>query len=330
MSNGPKLVTIFGGSGFIGRYIVQRMAKEGWRVRVAVRRPNEALFVKTYGDVGQVEPMFANIRDENSILAAIRGADAVVNCVGILNETNRQKFTELQTNGAAQIARIANECGVKTLVHFSAIGADINSDSKYQKSKAMGEELVKASFKNAVILRPSIVFGSEDQFFNRFAGMAKISPVIPLVGAETKFQPVYVDDLASAAVKGVLGEAKRGIYELGGPEKASFKDLITMLLKIIRRKRIIINIPFLAASIQGSILDSLQKLSFGIFTNNILTKDQVISLKKDNVISKSKMGFKNLDIEPTAMEVILDEYLFRHRPYGQYTELTEAARELDN
>ena len=255
MSNGPKLVTIFGGSGFIGRYIVQRMAKEGWRVRVAVRRPNEALFVKTYGDVGQVEPMFANIRDENSILAAIRGADAVVNCVGILNETSRQKFTELQTNGAAQIARIANECGVKTLVHFSAIGADINSDSKYQKSKAMGEELVKASFKNAVILRPSIVFGSEDQFFNRFAGMAKISPVIPLVGAETKFQPVYVDDLASAAVKGVLGEAKRGIYELGGPEEASFKDLITMLLKIIRRKRIIINIPFLAASIQGSILD---------------------------------------------------------------------------
>ena len=330
MSNGPKLVTIFGGSGFIGRYIVQRMAKEGWRVRVAVRRPNEALFVKTYGDVGQVEPMFANIRDENSILAAIRGADAVVNCVGILNETSRQKFTELQTNGAAQIARIANECGVKTLVHFSAIGADINSDSKYQKSKAMGEELVKAFFKNAVILRPSIVFGSEDQFFNRFAGMAKISPVIPLVGAETKFQPVYVDDLASAAVKGVLGEAKRGIYELGGPEEASFKDLITMLLKIIRRKRIIINIPFLAASIQGSILDSLQKLSFGIFTNNILTKDQVISLKKDNVISKSKMGFKNLDIEPTAMEVILDEYLYRHRPYGQYTELTEAARELDN
>ena len=177
MSIAPKLVTIFGGSGFVGRYVAQRMAKEGWRVRVAVRRPNEALFVKTYGDVGQVEPILANIRDEKSTRAAIIGADAVVNCVGILNETSKQKFTDLQSKGASQIAKLATECGVKTFVHFSAIGADINSHSKYLKSKAEGEEMVKASFKNAVILRPSIVFGAEDQFFNRFATMAKLSPL---------------------------------------------------------------------------------------------------------------------------------------------------------
>ncbi|MBT3953377.1 MAG: complex I NDUFA9 subunit family protein [Rhodobacterales bacterium] len=330
MSIAPKLVTIFGGSGFVGRYVAQRMAKEGWRVRVAVRRPNEALFVKTYGDVGQVEPILANIRDEKSTRAAIIGADAVVNCVGILNETSKQKFTDLQSKGASQIAKLATECGVKTFVHFSAIGADINSHSKYLKSKAEGEEMVKASFKNAVILRPSIVFGAEDQFFNRFATMAKLSPLIPLVGGETKFQPVYVDDIAKAAVKGVLGEAKRGIYELGGPQAASFKELIIMLMGIIRRKRAIVNIPFFAASIQGGIFDALQKFSLGLFTNTIITRDQVIALKKDNITSKNKMGFKNLGIVPTAMETILGEYLYRHRPYGQYTELTEAARDLDS
>jgi len=330
MSNAPKLVTIFGGSGFVGRYVAQRMAKEGWRVRIAVRRPNEALFVKTYGDVGQVEPILANIRDKNSTLAAILGSDAVVNCVGILNETSKQKFTDLQAYGAGQVAKIATDCGVKTFVHFSAIGADIESQSKYLKSKAEGEAMVKASFKNAIIIRPSIVFGAEDQFFNRFATMAKLSPVIPLVGADTKFQPVYVDDIASVAVKGVLGQAKRGIYELGGPEVASFKELMIKLMKVIRRRRIIMNIPFFVASMQGGFFDALQKFSLGLFTNNILTRDQVISLKKDNVVSKNKMSFKNLDMTPTAMETILEEYLYRHRPYGQYTELTEAARDLDS
>jgi len=330
MSKAPKLVTIFGGSGFVGRYVTQRMAKEGWRVRVAVRRPNEALFVKTYGDVGQVEPILANIRDKHSTRAAISGSDAVVNCVGILNETSKQKFTDLQAYGAGQVAKIAADCGVRNFVHFSAIGADIDSQSKYLKSKAEGEEMVRASFKNAIIIRPSIVFGAEDQFFNRFATMAKLSPVIPLVGADTKFQPVYVDDIASVAVKGVLGQAKRGIYELGGPEVASFKELMIKLMKVIRRRRIIMNIPFFVASMQGGFFDALQKFSLGLFTNNIITRDQVISLKKDNVVSKNKMGFKSLNMTPTAMETILEEYLYRHRPYGQYTELTEAARDLDS
>ena len=328
MSATPKLVTIFGGSGFVGRYIVRRMAKEGWRVRVAVRRPNEAIFVKTYGDVGQIEPLLANIRDEASTRAAIIGSDAVVNCVGILNETSRQKFNTVQTEGAGRIARIAAECGVTNLVHFSAIGADSNSESNYSKSKAEGESLVRAAFKSAIILRPSIVFGNEDQFFNRFATMAKLSPIVPLVGSETKFQPVYVDDLAAAAVKAITENVKPGIYELGGPEVATFKELIVKLMGIIRRKRLIVNVPFFAALIQAYAFDMAQKLSLGLFTNSILTRDQVRSLKSDNVVSSRGKGFKELNIEPIAMDAILEEYLYRHRPYGQYTELTETAGNL--
>ena len=328
MSATPKLVTIFGGSGFVGRYIVRRMAKEGWRVRVAVRRPNEAIFVKTYGDVGQIEPLLANIRDEASTRAAIIGSDVVVNCVGILNETSRQKFNTVQTEGAGRIARIAAECGVTNFVHFSAIGADSNSESNYSKSKAEGESLVRAAFKSAIILRPSIVFGNEDQFFNRFATMAKLSPIVPLVGSETKFQPVYVDDLAAAAVKAITENVKPGIYELGGPEVATFKELIVKLMEIIRRKRLIVNVPFFAALIQAYAFDMAQKLSLGLFTNSILTRDQVRSLKSDNVVSSRGKGFKELNIEPIAMDAILEEYLYRHRPYGQYTELTETAGNL--
>ena len=328
MSATPKLVTIFGGSGFVGRYIVRRMAKEGWRVRVAVRRPNEAIFVKTYGDVGQIEPLLANIRDEASTRAAIIGSDAVVNCVGILNETSRQKFNTVQTEGAGRIARIAAECGVTNFVHFSAIGADSNSESNYSKSKAEGESLVRAAFKSAIILRPSIVFGNEDQFFNRFATMAKLSPVVPLVGSKTKFQPVYVDDLAAAAVKAITENVKPGIYELGGPEVATFKELIVKLMGIIRRKRLIVNVPFFAALIQAYVFDMAQKLSLGLFTNSILTRDQVRSLKSDNVVSLRGKSFKELNIEPVAMDAILEEYLYRHRPYGQYTELTETAGNL--
>ena len=328
MSATPKLVTIFGGSGFVGRYIVRRMAKEGWRVRVAVRRPNEAIFVKTYGNVGQIEPLLANIRDEASTRAAIIGSDAVVNCVGILNETSRQKFNTVQTEGAGRIARIAAECGVTNFVHFSAIGADSNSESNYSKSKAEGESLVRAAFKSAIILRPSIVFGNEDQFFNRFATMAKLSPVVPLVGSKTKFQPVYVDDLAAAAVKAITENVKPGIYELGGPEVATFKELIVKLMGIIRRKRLIVNVPFFAALIQAYAFDIAQKLSLGLFTNSILTRDQVRSLKSDNVVSLRGKSFKELNIEPVAMDAILEEYLYRHRPYGQYTELTETAGNL--
>ena len=203
-----------------------------------------------------------------------------------------------------------------------------NSESNYSKSKAEGESLVRAAFKSAIILRPSIVFGNEDQFFNRFATMAKLSPVVPLVGSKTKFQPVYVDDLAAAAVKAITENVKPGIYELGGPEVATFKELIVKLMGIIRRKRLIVNVPFFAALIQAYVFDMAQKLSLGLFTNSILTRDQVRSLKSDNVVSLRGKSFKELNIEPVAMDAILEEYLYRHRPYGQYTELTETAGNL--
>jgi NADH dehydrogenase len=328
MSQSPKLVTIFGGSGFVGRYIARRMAKEGWRVRVAVRRPNEAIFVRPYGVVGQVEPVLANIRDDASVRKAIAGADAVVNCVGILQQSGPQKFDAVQAEGAGRVARIAKEEGVGQLVHISAIGADAASKSGYARTKAEGEALVLAAFPKAVILRPSIMFGDEDNFFNRFATMARLSPVIPLVGADTRFQPVYVDDVAQAAVKGVLGQAKAGIYELGGPDVETFDQLVTRMLKVIRRSRFKLPMPFWVASIEAKGLDLAQKLTGGLFTNTILTADQVELLKTDNVVSEGAKGFADLGITPTPMSSVLDKYLYRHRPYGQYTELTESSRDL--
>ena len=231
MSDPAPIVTIFGGSGFVGRYVTQRMARAGWRVRVAVRRPNEALFVRTYGVVGQVEPMQANIRDDASTRRAIAGAEAVINCVGILVETGQQAFDAVQTEGAGRIARIAAEEGVRRLVHISAIGADPESDSLYGRSKAEGEAAVSAAFPSAVILRPSIVFGVEDAFFNRFARMARLSPVVPVIGPDTRFQPVYVDDVAAAAA-GRRDRAtwRPGVYELGGPEVATFRELMQRML----------------------------------------------------------------------------------------------------
>ena len=194
-----QLVTIFGGSGFVGRYIARRMAKEGWRVRVAVRNVNEAMFVRPYGAVGQVEPVFCNIRDDASVAAVAEGADVVVNCVGVLDETGKNTFDAVQAEGATRIARIAAQMGIARMVHISAIGADADAQSEYAQTKAAGEAGVLEHQPNAVILRPSIIFGQEDQFFNRFAAMTKFGPVLPVVGANTQFQPVYVDDVAAAA-----------------------------------------------------------------------------------------------------------------------------------
>jgi uncharacterized protein YbjT (DUF2867 family) len=236
MSN---LVTIFGGSGFIGRYIARRMAKEGWRVRVAVRRPNEAGFVRTYGSVGQVEPILCNIRDDASVAQALDGADACVNCVGILAEAGKNKFDAVQVEGAERIARLAVEHGVSQMVHLSAIGANADAESDYARTKAEGEAAILAHMPDAVILRPSIVFGQEDAFFNRFAGMTRLGPILPVVGAATKFQPVYVDDVAQAAAEAVLGRATPGVYELGGPEVMDFRGLMQTMLGVIRRRRLI-------------------------------------------------------------------------------------------
>lgn len=325
-----QLVTIYGGSGFVGRYIARRMAKAGWRVRVAVRKPNQALHVRTYGVVGQVEPVFCNIRDDASVAAVMQGADAVVNCVGILNEVGRNRFGAVQAEGAGRIARIAAEQGVGRMVHISAIGADPDSDSAYQRSKAEGEALVRQHFPGAVILRPSVIFGIEDQFFNRFAGMTRFSPLLPVVGAQTRFQPVYVDDVAKAAEQALINGAEAGIYELGGPETASFRSLMQRMLAEIRRNRIIVTVPFFVAGIMGGVLDIAQKISLGLFTNSILTRDQVRNLRRDNVVSEGARGFDALGITPTPMEAILPGYLWLYRPGGQYKAIHESAARLRN
>jgi len=255
-----KLVTIYGGSGFVGRHIAQRMAQQGWRVRVAVRRPNEALFVRPYGVVGQVEPVLCNIRNEASVRAVMQGADAVVNCVGILNGVGKNSFDAVQAEGAGTIARVAAALGVKHLVQLSAIGADAKSDSAYARSKAAGESAVLAAFPQAVILRPSVIFGNGDGFFNRFAAMTRYGPFLPVVGGATLFQPVHVEDVAQAAVQGVLGQAAPGIFELGGPDVASLTDLMQQMLAVVQRHQLVMDIPFFVARIMAFGFDMVQKL----------------------------------------------------------------------
>lgn len=322
-----KLVTIFGGSGFVGRYIARRMAREGWRVRVAVRNPNEAMFVRSYGAVGQVEPVFCNIRDDAAVRAALMGAEAVVNCVGVLSETGKNTFAAVQAEGAGRIARIAAEQGVARMVHLSAIGASETSASLYARTKAAGEAAVLASMPQAMILRPSIIFGTEDDFFNRFAAMTRLSPVLPVVGADTLFQPVWVDDVAQAAVMGVTGQAPGGVHELGGPEVATFRALMHMMLGIIRRRRLVVNIPFGLARLMGRGFDLLGALTLGIVRGPV-TLDQVRNLAMDNVVAEGARGFDSLGIEPEAMEAVLPDYLWRFRPSGQYTAIKESARNL--
>jgi NADH dehydrogenase len=329
MPDPAPIVTIFGGSGFIGRYIAQRMARAGWRVRVAVRRPNEAIFVRTYGVVGQVEPVQANIRDEASTRRAIAGATAVVNCVGILVESGKQGFEAVQAVGAGRIARIAAAEGATRFVHVSAIGADPASDSLYARSKAEGEAAVTAAFPGAVILRPSIVFGVEDQFFNRFGRMARISPVLPVVGPDTRFQPVYVDDVAAATEAALTREeVAPGVYELGGPEVESFRALMARMLRVIRRRRMIVTLPMPIARLQAGAFDLLQRLSFGLFTNTLITRDQVRLLGRDNVVAPGARGLADLGVAPTAMDAVLESYLFVYRPAGQFKAIQESAAQL--
>ncbi|MBM3611978.1 MAG: complex I NDUFA9 subunit family protein, partial [Alphaproteobacteria bacterium] len=318
------LVTIFGGSGFVGRYVARRMAQAGWRVRVAVRRPNEAIFVRTYGVPGQVEPVACNIRDDASVAAALSGAEACVNCVGILAEAGANRFDAVHAEGAGRIARAAAAAGVGRLVHVSAIGADPEGPSAYAQSKAAGEAAVRAAFPAAVILRPSIIFGPEDQFFNRFAAMTRSSPVLPVVGGATRFQPVHVDDVAAAAEHAIRAGAAPGIYELGGPEALSFADLMRRMLVEIRRRRIVLDLPFWVARPIATVLDGVQAATLGLVRNGMLTRDQLRSLGRDNVVAADARGLADLGVAPTPMSAVLPGYLWRHRPAGQFEALKES------
>lgn len=322
-----QLVTIFGGSGFVGRHIARRMAKEGWRVRVAVRNVNEAMHVRPYGVVGQVEPVFCNIRDDASVAAVMDGVDAVVNCVGVLDEVGKNTFAAVQAEGAERIARIATAHGVGRMVQLSAIGADAHAKSAYSRTKAAGEAGVLAHMPDAMILRPSIIFGPEDQFFNRFAGMSRLGPVLPVIGAETRFQPVYVDNVAEAAVKGVLGQVPGGVYELGGPDVHTFRELMQLMLGVIRRRRLVINTPFWAAHMMAGGFAVVRALTLGLVKGPV-TKDQVLNLAVDNVVAEDAQGFDALGIKPTAMEAVLPDYLWRFRPSGQYDAIKESAKNL--
>ena len=328
MNQSPKIVTIFGGSGFVGRYVARRMAKAGWRVLIAVRRPNEAHFVRPYGVVGQVEPILANVRDDASVRAALAGSDAVVNCVSVLQESGKQTFEALNDAGAGRVAKIAAEEGIDTFVHLSALGADLNSNSDSARTKAEGEQAVLSAFPNAMILRPSVIFGNEDQFFNRFADLTKLSPVLPIVGGNSLFQPVYVDDVAQAVCQGITNKDTGGIYELGGPDVDTLSAFIQKMLKVIRRRRLVINLPFIIGSIMGVFLGLIQFFTLGLFTNTILTRDQVKQLRKDNLVSDGSKSFTDLDITPTGVDAVIEEYLYQYRPYGQYSELTESAKNL--
>ena len=319
------LVTIFGGSGFVGRYITRRLAQQGWRIRVACRRPNEALFVRPYGVVGQVEPVFCNIRDDRLVRDVTRGADVVVNCVGTFDAFGKNNFDAIQVDGATRIARMAAECGVTRMVHVSAIGADADGASAYARSKAEGERGVTEHMPRAVILRPSVVFGPEDAFFNRFAGMARSGPVVPIVGGSARFQPVYVDDVAAAAALAVNGKAEPGVYELGGPDVRTFRELIDEMMQVIRRRALVVDLPRPVALLMGKVFDVGDKL---IGLKGPISADQVRQLGTDNVVAPDARGFEALGLSPIATEAVLPDYLWRFRPSGQYAAITDSARNL--
>jgi uncharacterized protein YbjT (DUF2867 family) len=323
-----RLVTVFGGSGFIGRHLVRRLAARGWVVRVAVRDPVGAEFLRTMGDVGQVVPVRADVGDETSVRLAVSGADAVVNLVGILFERGKRSFDAIHVKGAATVAAAAKAAGAARLVHVSALGADKNSEAAYARSKAAGEEAVQAAFPGATIVRPSVVFGPDDSFFNRFAKMARVSPVLPVytgdgfkpkrteegwtldlfgAGGPT-FQPVYVGDVAEAIVKAIEEPRLAGkVYELGGPRRYSLKEILELVMEETGRRRMLVPLPFQVGMLQAFFLEKVPLFA------PLLTRDQVKLLRSDNVVRGGKPGLSDLGITPTAAEAIVPSYLARYR-----------------
>ncbi|MCP4384831.1 MAG: complex I NDUFA9 subunit family protein [Hyphomicrobiales bacterium] len=310
------LVTVFGGSGFVGRHVVRALLKRGWRVRAAVRRPDLAGFLQPLGMVGWVQPVQANLRYRWSVDRAVEGADAVVNLVAVLAQSGEQTFDALHVDGARAVAEAARDAGLAAITHISAIGADPDSESDYARTKAEGEKAVSETLPDSVIMRPSIVFGPEDQFFNRFAAMARVSMVLPLVGGgHTRFQPVFVGDVAAAIADSVEGEAQKGtIYELGGPEVETFHDCMEIMLKEINRRRVLLPLPWSLAGALGSIFQHLP--------GRLLTADQVRQLKRDNVVSAEAVSenraIEDLGITPTNLAAILPSYLWQYRRQGAY------------
>ena len=317
-SNYDTLVTVFGGSGFVGRHVVRALAKRHYRIRVAARRPELAGFLQPLGRVGQIHTVQANLRNASSIQAAVRDADVVVNLVGILTERGRQRFETIHTFGAEAVALAAAQHGAR-LVHMSSLGASEQSTSAYARSKAAGESAVLAAMPGATIFRPSAVFGPEDDLFNKFASLARMLPVLPLIGGgHTKFQPVFAGDVAAAFAAAVAGETRPGtIYELGGPETFTMREIMAYVLATIERHRLLLPIPFWLAKVEAAILQFMPK--------PVLTPDQVELLRSDSIVSDTAAGerrtFAGLGITPVSPQAIVPSYLWRFRPTGQFKRL---------
>jgi NADH dehydrogenase len=311
-----NVAVVFGGSGFIGRYVVKRLAALGYVVRVAVRDPEGAMFLRPMGAVGQIVPLYAPVTQEAQVARATEGADVVVNLTGILAERKTGDFYRIHAEGAARIARLAASSVARHLVHVSAIGADPASNSDYARSKGRGEESVRSIFPRAVILRPSIVFGAEDAFFNRFAAMARLSPVLPIVSGKTRFQPVYAADVADAVLAGVARPDAAGcLFELGGPDVKTFRQLLEYMLHCIGLRREILDLPLPLARLQAALLERLP--------GKLLTRDQIKLLQRDNVVADGALDLAALDIVPTPMDMILPGYLRRFRPGGGKAEIVQ-------
>ncbi|MCX7296845.1 MAG: complex I NDUFA9 subunit family protein [Hyphomicrobiales bacterium] len=315
-SNFDTLITVYGGSGFLGRHVVRALAKRDYRIRVAVRRPDLAFHLQPLGRVGQIHAVQANLRDAASVEGAARGAHVLINLVGLLQESGRQRFDSIHSFGAEQVALAASAHGAR-MVHVSAIGADENSPAAYARTKAAAERLVLAAQPQAVVMRPSVLFGPEDDFFNRFAALARISPVLPLIGGgHTKFQPAFVGDVAQAIAEAAEGKLRAGtIYELGGPEVRTFKELMQFMLATIERRRLLVPLPFFAARFKALFLQYAP-------APLTLTPGQVDLLRVDNVVSEAakaeKRTFAGIGIDPASIEAIVPSYLWRFRKAGQF------------
>ncbi|MBI1404649.1 MAG: NAD(P)H-binding protein [Caulobacter sp.] len=316
------LVTVFGGTGFIGRQVVRALARKGLRIRVAVRQPGRGYRLRMLGDVGQIEVVQANVRDDASIARALVGAEACVNLVGLLYESGRQRFADVHAEGAGAVARAAAEAGVRRLVQVSAIGADLDSASRYARTKAEGEAAVREAFPAATIIRPSIVFGQEDSFFNRFGQMAAISPALPLIGGgKTLMQPVYVGDVAAAVAMAAADDGYAGqTFELGGPAVYSFRDLMSFILTETGRARILAPVPLPLAQLMGLAGDVV-----ALLLPPPITRDQVELLRHDNVVSPGAAGMEAFGLTPKSIEAIVPAYLARYRKGGQFAATPEGA-----
>jgi uncharacterized protein YbjT (DUF2867 family) len=304
-----KIAAVFGGSGFVGRYVVKRLARDGHTVRVAVTNPSGARFLQTQGKVGQIVPLAASVADEDAVARAVAGADLAVNLVGILFERKPGDFRRLHAEGAGRVARLSAAAGVRRLVHVSAIGADPESPSAYGRTKAEGEAAVRAAFPSATILRPSIVFGPEDQFFNRFAGLGRVLPFMPVIAGNTRFQPVYVGDVADAVLAAAEREDAPGeTYELAGPRSLTFRELLRYIGEVTGRRRPLVDLPMGLARIQARLGEFLPTPP--------LTRDQLLMLQRDNVPAPGAPGLAELGISPKAIEAVVPTYLTRYRTGG--------------